>query len=216
MKTDGSSTRPSLRRPETGAVLVVVLLAMIALLGMGLTGLYLTSGSIQMSANINMRNQALYVAEGGIQAAKEVLNRNVPGMPAYPNLSRMLAGADPMGNAIPLPAGFVDEIPGNNANLDDPTDFGCLGRTGNGTFTRGAYLRDVPGRGCQGGTSAFIDCNYPPVYPNIVAHDEAPPNSNTMSAAPTQYMGRYTLFIRQDLAECRLGLFTSEGPTPPP
>jgi len=55
MKTDDSSTQLSFRRPETGAVLVVVLLAMIALLGMGLTGLYLTSGSIPMSAQINVR-----------------------------------------------------------------------------------------------------------------------------------------------------------------
>ena len=79
MRNNKPPTRPSLRRKEAGAVLVVVLLAMIALLGMGITGLYLTSGSIQMSSNINMRNQALYVAEAGIQTAKSVLNRTLAG-----------------------------------------------------------------------------------------------------------------------------------------
>ena len=213
MKTDGSSKELSLRRPESGAVLVVVLLAMIALLGMGLTGLYLTSGSIQMSANINMRNQALYVAEAGIQTAKSVLNRTIAGMPGWsPNLSGMLAGTDPMGVPVALPSGFADEIP-NNSGMD-PSDSGCLGSMGDGTPTRGAYVRDSAGFGCQSDLSTtlsqvYVNCN----YPTAVAHNEAPPD-NSVSSAPTQYMGKYTLFIRQDLAECRLGAFTVENPPP--
>jgi len=182
MTTGDSSTRPSLRRPETGAVLVVVLLAMIALLGMGLTGLYLTSGSIQMSSNINMRNQALYVAEAGIQAAKSVLNRTpLPGF--FPNLGGMLNGTSPMAVPVALPSGVSDEVP------QDPN--GCLGMDVDGsTQKRGAYLRDEPGLGvgCRGDTLAFIDCNYPS-YPNSTSpspHNEAPPDPNTMSAAPTQ------------------------------
>ena len=116
MKTDDSSTQPSLRRPETGAVLVVVLLAMIALLGMGLTGLYLTSGSIQMSSNINMRNQALYVAEAGIQAAKNLLNRTVAGFPGMPlNLNGMLAGTSPVSHPHRPALGRRREIPADKA-----------------------------------------------------------------------------------------------------
>jgi hypothetical protein len=189
MKTHDSSTQPSLRRPETGAVLVVVLLAMIALLGMGLTGLYLTSGSIQMSANINMRNQALYVAEAGIQAAKNLLNQPLP-----VNLNSLLAGNSPLTlSPVALPSSISDEP------LSDPLN-GCLGRDASG-FKRGAVLRDEPGLGCRPDTSAYADCN----YPTTIAHDEAPPDPNTMRPAPTQYMGKYTIFIRQDLAECRQG-----------
>ena len=194
MKTDDSSTQPSLRRPETGAVLVVVLLAMIALLGMGLTGLYLTSGSIQMSANINMRNQALYVAEAGIQAAKNLLNQPLP-----VNLNSLLAGNSPLTlSPVALPSGVSDEP------LSDPLN-GCLGRDASG-FNRGAILRDEPNLGCRPDTSAYADCN----YPTTIAHDEAPPDPNTMSPAPTQYMGKYTIFIRQDLAECRQARFTQD------
>jgi hypothetical protein len=213
MQTDDSSTRLSLRRPQDGAVLVVVLLAMIGLLGMGLAGLYLTSGSIQMSSNINMRNQALYVAEAGLQTAKAILNRTVPGSPNWqPNLAAMLTGSSPSGVAIPLPSGFVDRFPGDS---DDPTGTGCLGTATNGTPTPGAYLRDEDpppsGFGCQTDTSTtpqpvYINCN----YPSTVAHNEAPPDPNTMSAAPTQYMGKYTLFIRQDLGECRQQFFNQD------
>ena len=188
MNTDDSSTQPSPRRPSTGAVLVVVLLAMIALLGMGLTGLYLTSGSIQMSANISMRNQALYVAEAGIQTAKNLLNQPVVSGLA-PNLSSLLQGSSPITTtSVALPSGFADEpfVSGDQAN-------GCLGPK------RGAILRDEPGRGCRTDTSAYAGCN----YPTTTTHNETPPAD--MNSAPTQFMGQYTLFIRQDLAECRKG-----------
>jgi hypothetical protein len=200
MATDDSSTRLSLRRPETGAVLVVVLLAMIALLGLGLTGLYLTSGSIQMNSNINMRNQALYVAEAGIQAARSVLNRIPAGNPTWtPPLGNMLSGMDPGGNPVALPTGISDEIPW------DPN--GCLGTNSDGTPGRGAYLRDNIPTGCLSNT-AYVNCNYPN-YSSTVARNEATPDNNNPVLTP--FMGQYTLFIRQDLAECRQGLFTTEN-----
>src|SRR5512137_716259 len=89
--------RPSRRETEQGAVLMVVLIVIIALLGLGMTGLFLTSGSIQMNTNINLRNQALVVAEAGVERARGVLNN-----PNYiPPLPTLLAGS--------LPG--VDEIP---------------------------------------------------------------------------------------------------------
>jgi len=47
MTTGDSSTQLSLRRPECGAVLVVVMPGHDCTAGLGLTGLYLTSGSIR-------------------------------------------------------------------------------------------------------------------------------------------------------------------------
>ena len=224
MKTDDSSTRSSLRRPQDGAVLVVVLLAMIGLLGMGLAGLYLTSGNIQMSSNINMRNQALYVAEGGIQVAKGILNRPNSDL-SYPNLSLMLSGtAGPSGATVATPSGFTDEIPGRAGT--DASDPGCSGKSSNGVSTRGAYLRDdnptPTGFGWQTSASTtpqavYIDCNYPPTYSytdsngNSISYNATPPDPNGMSATPTQYMGKYTLFIRQDLGECRQGYITQDS-----
>ncbi len=162
------------RRGDRGAVLVVVLLVMMALLGLGLAGLYLTTGSIQMNANIKMRSEALYMAEAGINRARSVLNRTIAGNPDWsPDLERMLHGASPLGVSVPL--NVADEFP----NPDD----GCLAAGGVG---RGAYLRDEPnnvGAQCDS-SSAYINCRLPD---------------------PASQLGRYTLFIRQDLAECRLG-----------
>ncbi|HEX7598573.1 MAG TPA: pilus assembly PilX N-terminal domain-containing protein, partial [Polyangia bacterium] len=202
MRNNKSPTRPSLRRQEAGAVLVVVLLAMIALLGMGITGLYLTSGSIQMSSNINMRNQALYVAEAGIQTAKSVLNRTLPGNAAWkPWIGDMLAGRSPTQAVVPLPSGLVDEIP--------TSPDGCLGIDVNGNPTRGAYLRDdapSPPYGCDG-SLVYVNCSYP--NNPSVAYDQTTNDPNN-PPPPTQFMGRYTLFIRQDLAECRMGQYSAE------
>jgi len=185
-------------------VLVVVLLAMIALLGMGLTGLYLTSGSIQMSSNINMRNQALYVAEAGIQTAKSILNRTITGNVNWaPNLNLMLQGGFSVGgNPVALPDGFVDEIPAT------PTE--CLGSDANGNLKRGAYLRDDAPFGCQGASGfsqAYVNCNYPPAGFND-------PNDPNGPQPLNQFMGRYTLFVRQDLADCRMGYYNFENNDP--
>jgi hypothetical protein len=179
--------------------LVVVLLVMMALLGMGLVGLYLTSGSIQMNANINMRNQALFVAEAGINRAKSVLNRTIPGLPNWsPNLSGMLAGlTSPLGVAVKL--NVADEVP------SDPVS-GCQAAGG---VDRGAYLRDEPGSvvGCSS-NSAYVGCSV--TYSNTVGDPNSPP------PPPSQTMGAYTLFIRQDLTECRIGNFICDGdPTTP-
>jgi hypothetical protein len=174
--------------------LVVVLLVMMALLGMGLVGLYLTSGSIQMNANINMRNQALFVAESGINRAKSVLNRTIPGLPAWsPNLAGMLAGTtSPTG--VPVTLNLRDDIP------NDPV-YGCQAADGVG---RGAYLRDEPGTvtGCAS-NSGYIDC--------AIAFSDNPSDPNAPPVPTGQIMGTYTLFIRQDLADCRTGNFTCDG-----
>ena len=105
---------------------------MIGLLGMGLAGLYLTSGNIQMNSNINMRNQALYVAEGGIQVAKGILNRTSSD-PNWPDLDGMLAGIHgPSGAAVATPTGYTDDIPGRAGT--DASDPGCSGKSSNGVF----------------------------------------------------------------------------------
>jgi Tfp pilus assembly protein PilX len=85
------------RRPEQGAVLVIVMMVMLGLLGLGVTALWLTSGNLQVGANTNLRNQALYVAEAGIERAREILNGPVP-----PNLPVLLAGTN---------AGMGDDVP---------------------------------------------------------------------------------------------------------
>jgi hypothetical protein len=196
--------RHSRRRPDVGAVLVVVLLAMIGLLGLGLTGLYLTSGSIQMSSNINMRNQALYVAEAGLQTAKSVLNRTVPGFAIWkPDLTSMLNGGGPSTASVPLPDGLDDK------NLRPSDGNGCLGVRDDGDPTPGAYLRDDPGvGGCRKDTSAYINCAYPPASSGFTRGAATPDNTQPTTA---QFMGSYTLFIRQDLAECRKKLAKDDG-----
>jgi hypothetical protein len=179
MRATPFSSRAFQRRGDTGAVLVMVLLVMMALLGLGLTGLYLTTGSIQMNANINMRNQALQAAEVGLQRAKDLLNRQ--GLPGYdPDISSLLNGSKtPAG--VPLSSlGLPDAIP---TSTDD-----CLGGP---NFQRGAVLREDGVTGCQN-PSALFNCPLPSMS-----------NPNDPSSLTSK--GTYTVFIRQDQAECRLG-----------
>jgi hypothetical protein len=76
----------SLRSSDRGAVMMTVLLVMLGLLALGMTGLWLTSGNLQISAHTNLRNQALYVAEAGIEAVRADLN----GVPR--NITQLLTG----------------------------------------------------------------------------------------------------------------------------
>jgi hypothetical protein len=69
----GDEAKPA-RPGERGAVMVVVLLVMLGLLAVGMTGLWMTSGNLQIGAHTNLRNQALYVAEAGIEAVRADLN----------------------------------------------------------------------------------------------------------------------------------------------
>jgi Tfp pilus assembly protein PilX len=75
---------------DQGAVLITVLLVMLALLGMGVMAMWMTSGNLQIGANTNLRNQALYVAEAGIEAVRNDLN----GTPARVMTTLLTGGRD--------------------------------------------------------------------------------------------------------------------------
>jgi hypothetical protein len=96
------------RNSESGAALILVLLVIFALLGLGVTALWMTSGNLQIAATTNLRNQALYVAEAGIEAARADLN-NVPAR----NLNQLLAGGmDPAFDDVPSGTGVdVNGLP---------------------------------------------------------------------------------------------------------
>ncbi len=108
---------------ERGAIMVTVLLVMLGLLALGMTGLWLTSGNLQISAHANLRNQALYVAEAGIEAVRADLN--VGGR----TIGTLLAGVNDAYDNVP--AGVDDE--------GQPNGLGAIYTLANGT-----RLRDVP------------------------------------------------------------------------
>ena len=166
------------RQQDRGAILMVVLIVMIALLGLGMTGLFLTSGSIQMNTNINLRNQALVVAEAGIERARGVLN-NPNWLPPIPGML----------TAFGTPTANEDDIPGNTAS--------CQGEA------RGAVLVDKITEGCQSAVCKLKDVPFP-----SLDRTSDLPNSALKVARPT--MGTYTVFIRQDPGDCRMGNFTCE------
>jgi hypothetical protein len=86
---------------ERGAVLITVLLVMLALLGLGVMAMWMTTGNLQIGANTNLRNQALYVAEAGIEAVRNDLNGATPRV-----LNTLLAGGKDVANDnIPSGAG---------------------------------------------------------------------------------------------------------------
>jgi hypothetical protein len=86
--------------------LVLVMLIMVGLLGLGLTAMWLTTGNLQVGANINQRTQALYVAEAGIERAREILNGPVP-----PDIGGLLAGSNPGSDNVPTGVDPVTGLP---------------------------------------------------------------------------------------------------------
>jgi hypothetical protein len=118
-----SSLRPVTARPrERGAVMVTVLLVMLGLLALGITGLWLTSGNLQISAHTNLRNQALYVAEAGIEAVRADLNTGR-------NMTELLTGGRDSNDNVPT---------GVDAN-GNPNGIGAVY-----FYSSGTVLRDVP------------------------------------------------------------------------
>jgi hypothetical protein len=159
------------RAGETGAILVVVMLIMIALLGLGMSGLFLTKSSVQALTNTNLRAQALYVAEAGLERARDILNG-----PVTPDLAALLGGVGHQSNPS-------DEIP---SSLDSV--YGL-------PVGRGAILTDTSG-------VPLVRVN----YPTSVSHGEAVPGNPAGLSSPL--MGIYTVYIRNDTAECRMGKYT--------
>jgi hypothetical protein len=162
------------RQHERGAILVVVMLIMIVLLGLGMSGLFLTRSNVQMLTNTNLRNQALYVAEAGLERARDILNG-----PVAPDLTALLGGSGHVANP-------ADEVP---SALD--AIYGL-------PVGRGAVLTDTAGVPLSSVS-----------YPTSVAHGEAVPGNPRVTL--NSLMGIYTVYIRNDNAECRMGKFTVDG-----
>lgn len=154
--------------------MVIVMLSMIGLIGIGMAGVFLTGGNVQVAANTNLRNQALYVAEAGLERARDILNGS-----ADIDYTAMLGGTGHKAHAS-------DEIP---SSLD------AHGRP----IGRGAVMRDA--------------ANVPlfqVTYPTSISRTEAIPGDNP-NGAPNAYMGSYTVYVRNDTAECRLGRYLVDG-----
>jgi hypothetical protein len=172
--TKGSTPRGRVRREDGGAILVAVMLIMIVLLGLGMSGLFLTKSNVQMLTNTNLRNQALYVAEAGLERARDILNG-----PVSPDLTALLGGAGHAYNP-------ADEIP---STLDAVTGL---------PIGRGAILTDTSG-------VPLVRVNYPT---SVYYGEPVPGNANGVSVP---LMGMYTVYIRNDVAECRRGRFAVDG-----
>jgi hypothetical protein len=150
------------------------MLAIIGLLGIGLTGVFLTGGNVQVAANTNLRNQALYVAEAGLERARDILNGA-----AQVDFPAMLGGA---GHA----AHPADEIP--HWPLDSRGQ----------PIGRGAIMRDAAGVPL-----------YQVTFPTSVLRTEPIPGDT--NGAPNTFMGSYTVYVRNDTAECRMGKYVVDG-----
>jgi hypothetical protein len=167
------SAQPRTGRSERGAILLAVMMIMIVLLGLGMTGLFLTRSNVQMLSNTNLRNQALYVAEAGLERARDILTG-----PVAPDFTALLGGTGHVANS-------GDEIP---TTLDTASGF---------PVGRGAILTDTAG-------VPLSRVN----YPTSVDHGGAVPGNP--NGTPTDLMGAYTVYIRNDTAESRMGNFTTD------
>jgi hypothetical protein len=181
MQTTNNCQAKSHRQADKGAILMVVLIVMIALLGLGMTGLFLTSGSIQMNTNINLRNQALVVAEAGIERARGILNNTTTGW--VPPVPLMLVGS----------VTSADEVP------TSPTQ--CQGSA------RGAILVDQITPSCTAVPTPAGCALQDVAYPAMDRTTDLPTSAGPVTRTA---MGTYTVFIRQDQADCRMGNYTCE------
>lgn len=163
------SPQPRLRRrnPESGAILLLVMMLMISLFGLGITALWLTSGTMQVGTNVNQRMQALYCAEAGIERARSVLN-SVPA----PNMTTLLKGS---GDA-------ADDIPSTLDASGNPVGVGAI-------------LLD--------GTTVLKAVAFPPT--------SFKRNTGTATAPVSATMGTYTVWIRNDTAECRQSNYLNDA-----
>lgn len=152
------------RQSEGGAVLLLMMMLILGLLGLGVTGLWLTSGNLQVQANNNLRAQALVVAEAGIARARAALNGGV-------NIDALLAGQN---------AG-IDDVPNALDAAGKPTGAGAV-------FVDGA----VP----------LWNVAFPPASFGRT--------SGTPTAPVASTMGTYSVWIRNDMAECRQGQYTHD------
>jgi hypothetical protein len=155
------------RDPRRGAVLLLVMMLMISLFGLGVTALWLTSGNLQVGANVNQRLQALYCAEAGIERARAILN-NIPA----PDIATLLKGT----------ANASDDVP---SKLD-----------ANGVPVGvGAILLD--------GTTILDKVAFPPA--------SFKRDKGTATAPVSATMGTYSVWIRNDTAECRQGKYLADA-----
>jgi hypothetical protein len=153
------------RRNDGGAVLLLMMLLIIGLLGLGVTGLWLTSGNLQVQANNNLRSQALVVAEAGVARARAALNAGV-------NVDGLLAGQN---------AG-IDDVPHALDGAGKPTGAGAV-------FVDGAM--------------PLSNVAFPPASFGRT--------SGTPTAPVASTMGTYSVWIRNDTAECRQGQYTHDA-----
>ena len=130
---------PSVRARDRGAVMLTVLLVMLGLLALGITGLWLTSGNLQISAHTNLRNQALYVAEAGIEAVRADLNQ---------------IGGRVMADLLKGGKDGHDNVPAGVDSTGQPNGLGAVY-----FYADGAVLRDVafPPAGFKRGLGGTVD-----------------------------------------------------------
>jgi hypothetical protein len=160
-----TTTAGGARQRDKGAVLLVMMLLILGLLGLGITGLWLTSGNLQVQANTNLRAQALVVAEAGVERARAALNAGV-------DVDGMLLGRTPA----------LDNVPTAVDSAGKPNGVGAV----------------------------FVDAAVP-----LSAVAFPPPSfgrtSGTTIAPVAATMGTYSVWIRNDTAECRQGQFTHDA-----
>jgi len=153
VKSLQSPSKRNRRCTDVGAVLLVVLIVMVALLGLGMTGLFLTSSSIQMNTNINLRNQAIVVAEAGLERARGILNdkNSTPSLPA------LLAGSNPgAGDDVPTSANACDGIAARGAILVDNLSAGCTAGPANVRHCTTWVRNKSPACGCAKACTATL------------------------------------------------------------
>lgn len=107
---------PSIRNPERGSILVVSLIALVALLGIGVVTMLAVRSDTSASGNDRFQQISLYAAESGVAAGIEFLRNNCSAVILYSEF------VEPNNVNPQEPVGIVGNnmLPGQTGNQFDP------------------------------------------------------------------------------------------------
>jgi len=163
-------TRPR-RRTERGITLVVTLLIIVALLGIGMAAIWMTSMGTRVATNLNSRQAALNAANAGIQHARQILN----------TYQAQAATLCPTNAAFPWSCVLAGKT---NAKDDLPTLAGPLQR-------KGALVYD--------GTVPLDGLKYP--QSNCAVDTDCSGGALCIQQVCEGPLGFYTVYARNDISD---------------
>jgi hypothetical protein len=197
MRSTKNNLGATCRQADAGAALILVLLVLTSLMGLGMVAVYRSSVEMNIAVSNRLHSQALYAAEAGMEAAFRDMNVRLWNPAISTAVLQGTWGGDGLTQAVatessppPATAGGTAIPPCVDGEGDPETAAGKPFMTIYRHSAEGRELYNIP-------------------FPDEAQADERVFARRTNHMSP--YMGRYTVYIRNDTAEMRLAAKTAGG-----